>query len=194
MCRTYRINKILINKNVGNKSYNPIYHDCTNEKRMIIKDLDKPNNLMKNNNSLQIVINMNKNYKLNDVKCFFNDNNNNKLNYENKNNNIKIQIKKLNKIIDFSTNKHLNNKTAPKRGLKKNISLPLINSSKNIYENKFSCSNKNENKKNNECQSSLRGFSTKKDDEKNEIIFNTKIRKKYNYHRKLNLYNMAKLK
>jgi hypothetical protein len=51
------LNKILINKNVRNKCYNPIYHDYTNERRMIIKDLNKPNNFMKNNN-----------YKLNNIR------------------------------------------------------------------------------------------------------------------------------
>ncbi len=91
--------------------------------------------------------------------------------------------------MNFSTIKHLSNNTLPKKVLKKNISLPLINVSKSNYENKYSFSSTKDNKK------TINFFDFPKKKKHEGIIKNFLIiqkPKKYNYQHILPLYNMAK--
>ena len=175
------IKKILKIQNKDSCINYPYY---TDERRLFEIDKNKSNNNIGTNNSVNIFSIMNNSYKLNNVTSILNYNKNNLIT---KNNNLKMQINKINKQMNLSPIKSNNKISLSKNKLKRNISLPLINVNKNHNRNN-SCRG-NESIKINDYTSLLNN-SKKNIPEKNKNDYNIK---KYNYNRILPLYNMAKI-
>ena len=109
------INKIL--KENNNDSNNINYPYYINERRLFEIDIIKSKKNKEINNSVNIFSIMNNSYKLNNVTSILNYNKNNLIT---KNNNLKIQISKINKQMNLSPIK-LNNKILISKKILKEI-------------------------------------------------------------------------
>ena len=109
------LNKIL--KENNNDSNNINYPYYINERRLFEIDIIKSKKNKEINNSVNIFSIMNNSYKLNNVTSILNYNKNNLIT---KNNNLKIQISKINKQMNLSPIK-LNNKILISKKILKEI-------------------------------------------------------------------------
>ena len=177
---TYMKGVALNKTNENKKKYT--FENCNNNYET---DFRKSINDKNPNNSVNVFSIINNSYKLNNIPSILN---NNKKKYKDKENNLKMQINKINNQMNLSLIRTNMGNALSKKSLKKTISLPLINVKK-LGNNKTDFCYFEENKKNKEFNYLINKANKKICIKENNIQNNNG----YDYNKVLPLYNMTKI-